>query len=95
MDERHDILMAYTLRRHPDLRLKDRQRGFTMEQKIAIWYRADGKCEWGTDDGRCEKTFRNPREADADHIVKWADGGPTTLTNGRLLCVEHNRAPRA
>jgi hypothetical protein len=26
------------------------------------------------------------------HIVKWSAGGPTTVDNGRLRCVPHNRA---
>lgn len=26
-----------------------------------------------------------------DHIVEWADGGPTVQENGRLLCPAHNR----
>ncbi len=30
-------------------------------------------------------------ECQADHIVGWAQGGPTTQENGRLLCGFHNR----
>jgi len=25
-----------------------------------------------------------------DHITEWSTGGPTTQTNGRLLCAHHN-----
>ena len=28
----------------------------------------------------------------ADHIQPWAEGGPTTQENGRLLCPSHNRS---
>ena len=30
--------------------------------------------------------------SDCHHIVHWADGGPTTLPNGRGLCARHNLA---
>lgn len=74
---------------------KDKRRTFTEAQKIAIWDRAEGQCEWIQKKGqRCQESFDNFRDADADHIVKWIDGGPTSLENGRLLCKQHNRAPR-
>lgn len=34
---------------------------------------------------------RPPAWADAHHIVFWADGGPTSLDNGVLLCGHHHR----
>ncbi len=34
---------------------------------------------------------RPPAWADAHHIVFWADGGPTSLDNGVLLCEHHHR----
>jgi len=93
--QRHEILMNYILRTYPSLVLKDARRNFTEEQKIAIWDRAEGQCEWVDEKGvRCKESFPNFREGDADHIIKWAIGGPTTVENGRLLCVPHNRAPR-
>ena len=64
---------------------------FTMEQKLAIWERADHQCEWVENDQRCPEIFPNPRVADADHVVKWDDNGLTTVENGRLLCQAHNR----
>jgi hypothetical protein len=92
---RHDILMSYVLRRYPSLIPKDRkQRIFTDAQKIAIWDRARMRCEWVRRGKRCSKAFANFRDADADHIVKWKDGGPTSVENGRLLCTHHNRAGR-
>ena len=64
-----------------------------MDQKIAIWERAGRQCEYEDDDGnRCNEKFpTNPREADADHVVRWADSGSTSMDNARLLCVKHNR----
>jgi hypothetical protein len=92
IETRHDILMAYLLSRYPPAVPKDRdRRTFTMSQKLAIWERAGRQCEWIEDNRRCTETFPNPREADADHIVKWSEGGPTMVKNGRLLCQRHNR----
>jgi len=91
---RHEILMTFLLNKFPDLEPKSRdaKRLFSLDQKIAIWERANHQCEWVNDDGnRCKEVFSNPKEADADHIVKWAENGPTTVSNGRLLCQAHNR----
>jgi hypothetical protein len=93
--QRHDIFMSWLLRRIPDMRRRDRRRLFTEEQRIAIWDRAAGRCEWSERGRRCAATFANFRDADADHIVKWSRGGPTTVENGRLLCQKHNRSNRA
>jgi hypothetical protein len=94
-DERHEILMSFLLRRHPTMKRRDTRRVFTEAQKIAIWDRADGRCEWKDRGGqRCEELFPDFRDADADHFVMWRDGGSTTLENGRLLCQSHNRSRR-
>jgi hypothetical protein len=89
--ERHEILLSFILREHPTMRPKDRRRIFTEAQKIAIWDRAGRRCEYEENGTRCETTFGNFREGDADHIVRWSDGGETSLENGRLLCQPHNR----
>lgn len=91
-DQRHEILMSFVLRRNPDLMPLDGRRAFTEAERIAIWDRAEGRCEFVDTEGqRCTSTFANFRDADADHIVRWRDGGPTTIENGRLLCQQHNR----
>jgi hypothetical protein len=89
IQERHDILMSFILQKYKTAKPKAKRgkRLFTIEQKIAIWEIAKGKCQA---DG-CDKEFENPRKADADHIVMWKDGGETTVENGRLLCQKHNR----
>jgi hypothetical protein len=94
-DARHEILMAFVLQELPTLVAKDQNRAFTIDQKIAIWYRAGQQCEWLDGQGpRCEKKFADFREADADHFVRWVEGGPTTVENGRLLYQTHNRQAR-
>ncbi|HXH37141.1 MAG TPA: DUF262 domain-containing protein [Thermoanaerobaculia bacterium] len=91
--QRHEILMSFVFRSYPGIKVRDRRRLFTVEQRLAIWDRAGARCEWrGQGSSRCDATFPNPRDADADHIVKWSRGGPTSLENGRLLCKKHNRA---
>jgi hypothetical protein len=93
-DERHEIFMSWLLKRHSSVALKDPNRAFSREQKLAIFLRADRQCEWKDEDERCEIKFEDFRDLDADHIVKWSEGGPTTVENGRLLCVNHNRSNR-
>ncbi|WP_281214295.1 HNH endonuclease family protein [Shewanella insulae] len=91
---RNDILFSFYLRKFDSIKPKkrDSKRTFTMEEKIAIWERAGRQCEHEDSNGRCKETFPHPREADADHIVKWKDNGETVISNGRLLCVHHNRS---
>ena len=99
IQERHDILVSFILGESPGAKVKarDNQRVFSMEQKIAIWERAKRQCEWRDPKTgkRCGKKFDHPRKAEADHTVMWKDNGPTSVENGRLLCVQHNRARKA
>jgi len=67
-DERHDILMAWLLKTYPELKPKDRSRSFDREQKLAIWWRSDKRCEWKDSPGRCSATFEDFKDADADHF---------------------------
>lgn len=92
IEERHRILMSFILRKYQGMRLKDKTRAFSEEQKIAIWDRAGKQCEQDGGGVRCSVVFANFREADADHVVRWTDGGATSLSNGRLLCQAHNRS---
>ncbi|MEK7466204.1 MAG: DUF262 domain-containing protein [Planctomycetota bacterium] len=94
IDSRHAILMSFLLRKCEGATLRDTKRTFSEEQKLAIWDRAGHQCEWLDGAKRCKKVLENFREGDADHIVKWSSGGPTSLANGRLLCQKHNRMPR-
>jgi hypothetical protein len=93
--ERHEILMSRLLQRAPGMPVKDKtRRTFTEAQKLAIWERAAHQCEFEKDGVRCAELFSEFRAADADHIQRWVDGGPTALENGRLLCHLHNRGPK-
>jgi hypothetical protein len=95
IDSRHRMLMTYLLQRFDGAIPRERdRRTFTEAQKIAIWERANHECEWTDSAGRCSESFAEFRDADADHVVKWSAGGPTTVANGRLLCRQHNRGGR-
>jgi len=93
LDSRNRILMTFLLQRFDQAAPKQRaRRAFSVAQKIAIWERAEHRCEWVEESGqRCRESFADFRSADADHIVKWAQNGQTTVANGRLLCQRHNR----
>ena len=47
--------------------------------------------EDGTRDRGCRFPGCGLRFADANHVVHWADGGATSLTNTVLLCRHHHR----
>jgi hypothetical protein len=91
---RHDIFVSFVLNKYQTLVLKkrDKKRLFSIEQKIAIWERANHQCEYKDGNRRCKEKLVHPRDGDADHVVLWKDGGETTLKNGRLLCRKHNRS---
>ena len=58
------------------------RRLFTPAQVKRLWLR-DGGCSYpdcGAPAHHC----------DAHHLVHWADGGPTDLTNAALLCGHHH-----
>ena len=43
------------------------------------------------DGSRCREPFCDAPARETDHIVPFRDGGPTTFTNGRAVCVRSNR----
>jgi hypothetical protein len=65
------------------LRLGRSRRLFTPGQRLGFAVRDKGCVFPGCD--------RPPSWCEAHHIGSWADGGPTDLTNGCLLCGYHHR----
>lgn len=63
----------------------DRSRHFTLKQRTAIT-RRDGVCLMCGTDGEQDGPDGRPNKLEADHIVPWANGGPTTIENGQALC---------
>jgi hypothetical protein len=76
---RHQILAARFLAQHPTLVPRDQRRAFSEEQRSAVYWRDKGICQ-------CCKATVPDNAFDVDHIVTWAQGGRTTVDNGRTLC---------
>jgi hypothetical protein len=87
---RFETLLNYIVAAIPELALKDPQRLFTTEQKIAIYKRDDGICQ----DKSCNKKGEFD-EFEADHILAHSKGGETKISNGQLLCLKCNNKKRA
>jgi 5-methylcytosine-specific restriction endonuclease McrA len=52
-----------------------------------VWERDGDECTWiGTDGRRCSSRY----QPEIDHIVPAALGGPSTVSNTRILCKAHN-----
>lgn len=86
---RHDYLLGSLLDRMPDLQLKDDQRIFTHDQRLAIYRRDNGSCQVKL---RCTGTKCEWDHWEADHIVPWSKAGRTTVVNGQVACPTCNAA---
>jgi hypothetical protein len=86
---RYEYLLRRLLEYIPDLQLKDNNRLFTHEQRLAIYRRDNGVCQLRIkcDGKRCE--WEN---WEADHKIPWSKGGFTTVDNGQVACPECNKA---
>ena len=86
---RHDYLLGLLLDRFADLQLKDDQRIFTHDQRLAIYRRDNSLCQVKIhcDGAKCEWDHW-----EADHIEAWSTGGRTTVANGQVACPACNAA---
>ena len=84
---RMDFLLRDLLMHYSELSLKDSQRDFTHQQRLAVFRRDSGICQVGLlcggekvrwDDWHC------------DHRVPWSQGGKTTVENGQVSCTQCN-----
>jgi|TARA_R110002126_G_scaffold183234_1_gene331800 hypothetical protein len=73
---------------HKDFIELDFKRLFSPDMKYNLWMRANQKCEV------CN-TPLSMQEVNGDHNIPWAEGGQTTLENGRCLCVSCNSSKKA
>lgn len=64
-------------------------RTFTPSQKRTMFERQGGICPLCESEGTVKAYELGQMEA--DHITPWCEGGKTDLTNGRMLCKDHNR----
>jgi hypothetical protein len=89
---RVDYMMRDLLLHYPGLSLKDPQRGFTYQQRLAVFRRDEGICQVGI---RCSGEKVRWNEWHCDHRVPWTSGGKTTVENGQVSCVACNLAKGA
>jgi hypothetical protein len=88
LQRRFEAMLSACLEFIPDMPGLDPQRQFDRGMKLALYHRAQGKCE------SCGKEIRFI-EAEADHAFAWSRGGTTTLDNAQLLCISCNRSKGA
>tara|TARA_X000000950_G_C13829016_1_gene625288 strand:- start:80 stop:1387 length:1308 start_codon:yes stop_codon:yes gene_type:complete len=74
-----DFLRSYIHNKIPDMVPVSEKRFFTLNQKKALLFRSSNKCE------ECNKKI-NIEEMQADHKIRYSDGGPTSIDNGQALC---------
>lgn len=88
---RHEVLARSRLLKCPELPRLDNQRQFSDEQRLAIYRKSDGRCQWRNPDGSLHDLKCPWNDWHADHIMPWSRGGKTTVENGQVLCAELNR----
>lgn len=86
---RMDFMLRDLLIGYPSLSLKDRQREFTQQQRLAVWRRDGGVCQLGL---RCENIKVRWDDWHCDHRLAWSEGGKTTVENGQVACAACNLA---
>jgi len=82
--ERFKVMLSSYLLNNPTIIKKDNRRVFDYYEKLAIWQKADGRCE------RCGRKT-NFEEGEADHKIPYSRGGKTSIDNGQWLCRNCNR----
>lgn len=86
---RMDFMLRGFLIKNPTLRLKDENRGFTHQQRLAVFRRDDGICQVKF---KCDGAKLRWDEWQCDHRTPWSKGGSTMVDNGQVACVACNLA---
>jgi hypothetical protein len=89
LSSRHVFLLRKFFEAVPDVELKDDQRLFSYEQRLAIYRRDEGLCKIAI---RCQGQKCEWDNWAADHIKPWSKGGKTTVKNGQVACIPCNSA---
>lgn len=89
LSSRHVFLLRKFFEAVPDVELKDDQRLFSYEQRLAIYRRDDGLCKVAI---KCQGQKCEWDNWAADHIKPWSKGGKTTVENGQVACIPCNSA---
>jgi hypothetical protein len=86
MTRRAEIFARFFLIKNPDVQMKDDRRAFNETERYAIWILHERTCQ------SCGITLERLEDMDADHVMRYVDGGPTNLDNARCLCISCNRS---
>jgi hypothetical protein len=86
---RHEYLLRKLFEYIPDIKLKDKLRLFTYEQRLAIYRRDNGICQLKL---KCEGIKCDWDNWEADHKIPHSKGGETTVENGQVACPDCNKA---
>lgn len=86
---RMDFMLRNLLEQFPAIRLKDNQRAFTHNQRLAIFRRDGGICHLRI---KCDGVKLTWDDWHCDHTVPWTKGGKTTVDNGHVACATCNLA---
>lgn len=86
---RYEYLLRKLLEYYPKFELKDNNRIFTHEQRLAIFRRDHETCQLKI---KCNGIKCDWDNWDADHKIPWSKGGKTTVDNGQVACPACNRA---
>ncbi|MGA3065624.1 MAG: HNH endonuclease signature motif containing protein [Tepidisphaeraceae bacterium] len=71
----------------PNIELKDNQRLFSREQRLAIFRRDKALCQVRM---KCSGAKCEWDAWEADHVVPWSKGGKTVVANGQIACLACN-----
>jgi Protein of unknown function DUF262/HNH endonuclease len=86
---RQEFMLRKFFEAVPDIELKDDQRLFSHEQRLAIFRRDKGFCQVKL---KCEGVKCEWDAWEADHIRSWSKGGKTVVINGQMACLACNSA---
>jgi hypothetical protein len=86
---RMDYMLRDLFLSRPGIRVKDARRGFTAQQRLAVFRRDGGICQLCL---RCDGAKLRWDAWHCDHVLPWSEGGPTSVENGRASCPDCNLA---
>ncbi len=104
LETRDWIIRKEFFNKNKNLKLKDTKRNFDESDKIEIYIRDKGICQYCVDEYKkqgfegdeAKEKARVPwSEYEADHIIPYILGGKTTPVQGQVLCRTHNRGKSA
>lgn len=72
--------------------VRGRSRPLDVGARTPVWTAAQRRAVEVRDGGRCRFVACERRTCDVHHVVHYAEGGPTTVHNGLLLCPRHHTA---